>query len=171
MLKTRIHKCCLMLIAAGAALIAGCGEDFPCVGSGGEFFLSLSGFDSAALERVVVIRYTGQRTNVSDSTVYLLSASPNPLQYYDQVNHFVSWPYNVRFWEGSSWEIQITNTGKKHTISGVVISRGTAHRGFNEKAPVCYNNVQSYYVDGKRVETGLPESSNSANYISIEIKP
>src|SRR5437870_5048247 len=147
MLKTSIGKVYLVWMLAGMALLSGCGEDFPCTASG-KAVLGFHGFDSAALERVVIVRYAGTRTNVLDSTVYLLSASSTPLEYYDTVNRFVAWPHYVYLLAESGYEIGITNAGKKHIITGILVSSGTVRRHFMEKAPTCYNSVQSYYLDG-----------------------
>jgi hypothetical protein len=157
----------VIVLLSFAITTVSCGHDMPCSG-GGWAYMFFTGFDSASLERVVVVRSDGQK--VLDSNIYLLSKSSNPLRYHDSTQKFVDWPYadSVRL-ASVPFEVRVPNAGKVYHVGGIVLSNGTVHESFMGNDEVCYNNVTSYYLDGKNIETGLNSGGYGQN-VYVELK-
>jgi hypothetical protein len=149
--------------------IAGCTRDIKCQQGYNQATIGFEGFDSASLEQVVVSRYNGYNQK-TDSTIYLLSASPTPLTYYDSAHRFVEWPYDVRMLPGEDWEVRVPRAGKTYRITGFSSSEGTVKESFMGNDQVCFDVVTGYYLNGNYMPTDLIYNS-SPQHAHVTLRP
>ncbi len=129
--------------------------------------LTMSGYDSAALETVVIKDYS-PRDHLLDSTAFHLSAknhSSSGIYVYDTLNKYIVWPFPVSLVPGHSYTIDIPNAARTYNVKNIAQDHGTRKKSFlisgDADADLCYNAITSYTVDDSVHNTGRHYSHNN----------